>query len=215
MIPIVPAIIPKSQAQIESLLDKLNFSTEVHVDVVDGKFVPFLSWPYEPKGSPVDIKKSTDHFTLEVDLMVNSPLAVAEDWLMAGADMLVFHTESISLSDFKNFVHGAPASVGISALNDTPLDTLLPYIELADYVQVMGIAKIGAQGQPFDVRGLERIINIKNTFPNKLISVDGSVNFETITNLRQVGIGRLIVGSAIVSATEPYEAYSELNRLVN
>lgn len=57
MIPIVPAIIPKSQAQIESLLDKLNFSTEVHVDVVDGKFVPFLSWPYEPKGSPVDIKK--------------------------------------------------------------------------------------------------------------------------------------------------------------
>ena len=215
MIPIVPAVIPKSQDQIKSLLDKLSFSTEVHIDVVDGKFVPFLSWPYEPKGKPTDIKDLTDHFTLEVDLMVEAPLSAAEDWLASGADMLVFHTESISLSDFRNFVHSAPASIGISALNDTSLDILLPYIELADYVQVMGIAKIGAQGQPFDVRGLERIASIKNIFPNKLISVDGSVNFETIASLRQVGIGRLIVGSAIVSAIEPYEAYLELNKLIN
>ncbi len=215
MIPIVPAVIPKSQADLESTLQNLAFSSEIHVDVVDGKFVPFLSWPYEPKGFPVEVKNTTDKFTLEVDLMIDSPLSSAEHWIEAGADMLVFHVESISLEDFKKFVQGAPVSVGVSALNDTPLDVFLPYIEIADYVQVMGIAKIGAQGQSFDTRVLDRIDTIKKRFPKHSITVDGSVNKDTIKDLKQAGANRLIVGSAIVRADKPYEAYLELSNLIN
>lgn len=215
MIPIVPAIIPKSQTDLESALKNLVFSSEIHVDVVDGKFVPFVSWPYEPWGLPVMVKNTTDKFTLEVDLMVESPLQSAENWIEAGADMLVFHTESISLKDFKNFVHSAPVSVGISALNDTLLETFLPYVEVADYVQLMGIAKIGSQGQSFDVRVLDRIGTLKKHFAKHSITVDGSVNRNTVKDLKIAGANRLIVGSAITHADRPYDAYLELSNLIN
>ncbi len=215
MIPIVPAVIPESLVDLETKLSRLAFSSEIHIDVVDGKFVPFTSWPYEPSGSPIEIKNLTDRFTLEVDLMVNEPLKSAESWIEAGADMLVFHVESISLPDFKQFMKSAPATVGVSALNDTPMEIFLPYIEMADGVQLMGIAKIGAQGQPFDQMVFERIKQIKQRFPLKPITIDGSVNKHTIKKIKETGVNRLIVGSAIVLADEPYEAYSELINIIN
>lgn len=215
MIPVVPAVIPKSLDYIKTQLPHLVFSQEIHIDVVDGKFVPFTSWPYKPSGTPKDISNVTDSFTLEVDLMVEDPITAAEAWIEAGADMLVFHVETINLKSFSEFVKTAPVSVGISSLNDTPLDILLPYLNVADYVQLMGIAEIGVQGQKFDDRVFERIKVIKELFPNHPIIIDGSVNKETILSLKQAGVNRLIVGSAIVSAKNPYEAYKELMSLIN
>lgn len=214
MIPIVPAIIPTSADNLRAQLPNFYFSPEIHIDVVDGNFVPFVSWPYEPKGEPVAIKDITDSFTLEVDLMVNNPLKAAEAWLLAGADMLVFHVETISLSDFTNFVSQTNVSVSISALNDTPLETLLAYAKVADAVQVMGIAKIGAQGQDFDERAWQRIEMVKKEFPHLPITVDGSVNRETIKNFVMAGADRLICGSAIVKADNPRLAHAELVKLL-
>ncbi len=215
MIPIVPAVIPESLVDLETKLSRLAFSSEIHIDVVDGKFVPFTSWPYEPSGSPIEIKNLTDRFTLEVDLMVNESFKSAESWIEAGADMLVFHVESISLPDFKQFMKSAPATVGVSALNDTPMEIFLPYIEMADGVQLMGIAKIGAQGQSFDQRVFDRIRIIKQKFPQKPITIDGSVNKDTVKDLSMAGANRFIVGSAIVLAEKPHEAYLELMNIIN
>lgn len=215
MIPIVPALIPKSAEQIKTVLPSLNFSPEIHIDVVDGKFVPFTSWPYEPTGMPKSVKSTTDCFTLEVDLMVENPLEAADAWLEAGADMLVFHVETIDLSAFKRFVESTKISIGISALNDTPLEVFIPYIEIADYIQLMGIAKIGAQGQPFDERVLERITELKRLFPKHPITIDGSVNKNTIAKIAKGGADRFICGSAIVAAPEPHLAYNELQALIN
>ncbi len=214
MLPIVPAIIPRSSEEVKSLLSRLDFSPEIHLDVVDGKFVPFTSWPYEPIGSPSEIMPETDKFTLEVDLMVNNPIVAAKDWMAAGADMLVFHVESINLETFKHFIQETSISIGVSALNDTPLETLLPYVGLADYVQLMGIAKIGSQGQDFDKRVLARIAAIKQNFPKQAITIDGSVNKDTAVLLKEAGADRLVVGSAIISATNPLAAYLELTALV-
>ncbi len=215
MIPIVPAIIPKTESEILSILPTLRFSPEIHVDVVDGQFVPFTSWPYEPAGEPLQVKAMTDSFTLEVDLMVKEPLLAAEAWLQAGADMLVFHIETISLADFTAFVKAEPnVSFGISALNDTPLEDLLAYAAVADYVQLMGIAKIGAQGQGFDARVLARIAAVKEKFPQLAISIDGSVNMETVKRLSEAGVNRLICGSAIIKAPDREQAYRELRSLI-
>lgn len=215
MIPIVPAVIPKSLSHIKTQLPHLTFSQEIHIDVVDGKFVPFTSWPYEPSGIPKEISDTTDSFTLEVDLMVEDPISAAEAWIEAGADMLVFHVETISLKSFSKFVKTAPVSVGISSLNDAPINILLSYLNVADYVQLMGIAEIGVQGQKFDDRVFERIKAVKELFPNHPITIDGSVNKETILSLKQAGVNRFIIGSAIVSASNPYEAYKELMSLIN
>lgn len=214
LIPIVPAIIPVSEADLKESLKRVAWSSEVQIDVVDGKAVPFVSWPFDPEGDPLAIKKEIEEFTVEVDLMTEKPLSAAEKWLKAGVDMLVFHLENISLADFSFFTKETKASIGISALNDTPFSVLEEYLEEADYVQLMGISKIGTQGQPFDERVLERIKKIKKLFPQKPISIDGSVNKETVSRLVEAGASRLIVGSAIVKKQDTFSAYEELCSLV-
>jgi len=211
---IVPAIIPTSVDDIKTTLSKLTFVSEIQIDVVDGEFVPFTSWPYSPEGVPSEVHTETDSFTLEVDLMVADQFKAANDWIEAGADMLVFHIEDIDLQTLTNFVQTTSISIGVSARNDTPLETFLPYIKIADYVQLMGIAEIGTQGQPFDERVLERIITIKESFPNHMISIDGSVNKDTITRLHEAGADRFISGSAILGADDPETAYNELSKII-
>lgn len=215
MKPIVPAIIPQSAGELKETLGQLKFSPEIHVDVVDGKFVPFVSWPYEPIGSPAEVKQSTDSYTLEVDLMVEDPVSAAKEWIKAGADMLVFHVETISYDDFLDFASTTSISIGISALNDTPLQVFKPYIKVADAIQLMGIAKIGAQGLPLDERVFDRIEELKREFPHHPITVDGSVNMETIKRLDEAGVDRFICGSAIVGAHDPLLAYQKLKQEID
>lgn len=215
MIPIVPALIPQSAAQMREVLPRLRFSPEIHIDVVDGQFVPFTSWPYSPAGSPQEVRSVTDSFTLEVDLMVNDPLTAAGEWVAAGADMLVFHVETLALLEWQEYCARSKVSLSISALNDTPLETLLAYAATADGVQLMGIAKIGLQGQPFDERVLDRIAAVRREFPTLPITVDGSVNDTTIAQLKAAGVDRLIVGSAIVKASDAELAHARLAELAN
>lgn len=215
MIPIVPAFIPESESAVRTYLKKLGFVDEIHLDVVDGKFVPNASWPYIPSGQPKAVQPYTDQFTLEVDLMVSDPLPAAVDWITAGADMLVFHTETISLENFINFEAFTHITVGISAHGATSIDTLLLYAEYADCVQLMGIEEVGLQGQPFDESVIEKISVIKEKFPHKPVTVDGSVNLKTIERLKAAGADRFIVGSAVTLQEDPFEAYRSLHNLIN
>ncbi len=214
-IPIVPAIIPTSLAAAIEATKLLRFSHEIHVDVVDGKFVPSVSWPYEPVGDVISLKSHTDAYTLEVDLMVEKPFKAARAWEEAGADMLVFHMETVDLASFKDFIEHSGITVGISFHGETSIEAVLPYIEIADYVQIMGINKIGTQGQPFSEETFSKIVRIKKEFPEKMISVDGSVNEVTIARLAVAGVDRLIVGSAIVKQPDPRVAYERLRAIVN
>jgi ribulose-phosphate 3-epimerase len=212
--PIVPAIIPQSLSDLHGQVNTLSGLPELHLDVVDGVFVPFTSWPYNSDDKPLLAKPAVDIFSLEIDLMVDKPLVAAREWLEAGADALVFHVESISPIAFKEFVADTNISVGISANNDTAESILNEYVPFADYVQVMGIATIGAQGQAFDKRALERIVSLKNNFPNLPISIDGSVNLSTLAKIIPHKPDRYIVGSAIIKQTKPIEAYQNLTSLV-
>jgi len=215
MIPIVPAFIPQSEVEAIETIQALRFSPEVHLDVVDGKFTPTISWPYEPVGQSMAIKDYSDQFSLEVDLMVADPLSAAVDWVTAGADRLVFHVETISLQNFKNFEAFTHVSVGISAHGDTPVSTLIEYAQFADYIQLMGIHEIGAQGQPFDTAVFEKIAAVQAAYPDKSITVDGSVNEHTITKLKEAGVDRFIVGSAITLQPDPAAAHKTLSLLIN
>jgi ribulose-phosphate 3-epimerase len=208
--PIVPAVIPQSKEVLERFVSYMQGVPEIHVDVVDGVFVPAVSWPYTPKGEPNSVHDICAAFTLEVDLMVERPLEAAKAWLLAGADMLVFHIETISVEALTVFCEATNVTVGVSALNSTPYDTLKPYLAVADYVQVMGIADIGAQGQPFDESALTRVATIRQDFPQLLISFDGSLNRETIPKVVAAGVQRCVVGSAIGTAPDPRVMYQEL-----
>lgn len=211
--PIVPAIIPKDESELKSLASEMYFAPEIHVDVVDGKFVESISWPFEPSGNPASLYTDLAQFSLEVDLMVEEPLKAASKWLEAGADMLVFHIETISVSELSTFRDVTNVSIGISCLNDTPLEDLEPYLPLADYVQLMGIAKIGSQGQTFDERLFARMEAVRKLAPSLPQSIDGSMNKETIVKVRRAGADRLIVGSGIMAAEDKEVAYKDLTKL--
>jgi len=211
--PIVPAIIPQDEAELKTLASELYFAPEIHVDVVDGKFVESISWPFKPEGNPSVLYTDLAQFSLEVDLMVAEPLKAASKWLEAGADMLVFHVETISPTELATFRDVTNVSIGISALNDTPLEKLQDYLPLVDYVQLMGIAKIGSQGQPFDESLFARMEAVRKLAPNLPQSIDGSMNRETIVKVREAGADRLIVGSAVMTAADKEAAYEELSKL--
>ena len=100
--------------------------------------------------------------------------------------------------------------LGLALNPDTSLDTILPYMEKIDFVQCMGIARIGYQGQPFDERVLTQINQLRVKYPNLPISVDGGVNIETAALLKQAGATRLVAGSAIFGASDVSEAITGL-----
>lgn len=211
--PIIPAIIPTSYKDLVLQVTKLRGLPEVHVDVIDGIFAPATSWPYHDQADVTTAYELLAPFSLEVDLMVAKPLPAAKAWLKAGADQLVFHIETISVEAFKQFTFECPVSVGVSCSNSTPLQLLYPYLPFTDYVQCMGIATIGSQGQPFDESVLERLKQIQIKFPKLSLSIDGSINETTVPLLKDLKLSRYIVGSAIMNACEPKEMYRTLTAL--
>jgi ribulose-phosphate 3-epimerase len=215
-IPIVPAVIPESLQHLIEMAKTLRFSKEFHLDLVDGTFSEATSWPFVDGGEASAVKIYTDKYTLEVDLMVKNPILVAREWIKAGADMLVFHIETVDLASFVDFVKYTPrgVTVGVSFSGDTKTEEVYPYLEHADYVQIMGIRDIGVQGQPFDDLVFDRIEKVRLKKPDILISVDGSVNASTILKLVGAGAHRLIVGSAIVGQSDPESAYGTLVAII-
>jgi ribulose-phosphate 3-epimerase len=188
----------------------------VQIDVMDGKLSEKKSWPYikglnqdedlldiweERKGFPY--WENTD---FEIDLMIGDPQNSWQDWLKLGAKKMVFHIESpVDMKKFLQEVkNGIPqrdsflyTEIGLAINTETPNDRIYPLIPEVDFVQFMGIAKIGYQGQPFDDRVVEKIKELKQNFPDVKVSVDGAVNFETAPLLLEAGVTKLIIGSAI------------------
>jgi len=213
---ITPAFIPESTEDLSSKFSLLSFSDWIHVDILDGKFVKNSSWPLSPVSNISECKDLFSAKKVEVDLMVKEPLNIAVEFLNAGVKSLVFHLEStevldniLKLKDNYNF------KLGISILNSTSLSNIYDYLDRTDFVQLMGINEIGLQGQPFDNRVLERTATLRHLFNELEISIDGSVNGETISELKGAGASRFIVGSAIVKAPDMETAYTELLKIIS
>lgn len=210
---IIPALIPKQAIDIVKWQTDFSFLEELHLDVVDGDFVPHISWPYTSKDNPHDVQAQIADNILEVDLMVSEQRKAAEAWHYAGAKKLVFHIEAIGLDEFIECTNKlAGVSIGVSSNLDTPYDKLEPYLKHADYTQVMGIGTIGAQGAEFDERCMARMEEIKQAFPLMLVSVDGSMNENTIPKAGMAGGERFVVGSALLQAEDFKAQYRVLEK---
>jgi ribulose-phosphate 3-epimerase len=103
--------------------------------------------------------------------------------------------------------------LGIALGLNTPITDITGYLEDIDFVQFMGIAQIGYQGEAFDERVLDRIREFHNAHPEVIISVDGGVNFDTAHLLAQAGAKRLVSGSAILKSANPAQAIAHLKKL--
>ncbi len=213
---IIPAIIPKSLDYLNEKVSLLSFAGRLQIDLVDGEFVPEISWPYSPDGSVADADDLLRKHAVEIDLMVSDPVAMGREWLASGAKALIFHLESLLDTEEAVVLRKEfDFELGLSISNQTSLEALYPYIEKADFVQLMGIETIGSQGQPFYPQVLDRVATLRHLFPKLLISVDGGVNEDNALSLKQAGTDRLVVGSNILKADDPRAQYEKLLKIIS
>lgn len=223
---VAPAVLPRS---FEDLREKLllfgSFPhiARVQIDVTDGRFASPASWPYTMPAEMTALISQNytlpflDRVSYEIDLMCIDAHRAADTWLQLGATRLTLHAESISnlqtfLSRVKNY-YGDIVTIGLALNIDTDLSCAEQAIDSIEYIQFMGIAHIGRQGQPFDGRVLERIRVFHQRHPHIPVQVDGGVTVENAKQLFAVGASDLVVGSGIVRADNPHAAFSAFEHL--
>lgn len=213
---LVPAVLPASRQELEDALARITqlpVVSRVQIDVVDGHFATPASWPYvapaelEEMVASTHMLQETDRFEYEIDLMCLDAEREAEAWLKLGASRLTFHAESIT--DLPRFFtsarnrYGNFVAFGLALNVATDPVLIEPCLESIDYVQFMGIARIGRQGQPFDRRVLDRVRTFRAQHPDFPVQVDGGVSLENARDLVALGVSNLIVGSALLRASDP------------
>ena len=179
----------------------------LHLDVMDGHFVPNISF-----GVPVveSIRAVTDLY-LDTHLMIADPLKYAEPFRKAGSDSITFHIE-VPDQPHKiiDRIRDLGADVGVSLNPDTSPEDLDPVLDAVDLVLVMSVWP-GFGGQTFISGALDKckILHSKLA-PSQRLEIDGGINFQTITSAVEAGADILVAGSTIFGAERSALAYNEL-----
>jgi ribulose-phosphate 3-epimerase len=211
---IAPSLLSADFLQLQQACDMLNESEAdwYHLDVMDGRFVPNISF------GPMLVKffrKATTK-TCDVHLMIESPENYAEAFHQAGADILTVHVEACrhlhrNIQQIKKL--GMKAGVAINP--HTPVETLHPVLAEIDLVCVMSVNP-GFGGQEFIPQSLHKIADLKNrivkTGVDVLIEVDGGVTIENAASIVQAGADVLVAGNAVFGAPDPKALISALKK---
>ena len=182
-----------------------------HLDVMDGQFVPNLTY-----GMPiVEALRRLTTLPLDVHLMINRPDRYVEQFRRAGADIITIHIEAVDdPRPVIDHIHSLGAAAGLALNPATPLDRMEPHLEHCDLVLVMSVPA-GFGGQEFDDRAIEKLqaLNAKKR-PETVLEVDGGVNASTIRRCAEAGAELFVVGSAIFNHEDYSVAVQELNSLI-
>lgn len=219
---IVPSYPAPDFAELRALAEDIApVADELQVDIVDGEFVAAASWPFvggddEPLQELVRLRELPSNISLELDCMVVAPELYLDTFMQLGVDRVIVHygsTEAYEVCLQHRLDNDYP--MGLAVLPTVDLAEVAPLIAAFDFVQVMGIREVGAQGQAFAPEALDIIAAIKTEWPDKEVAVDGAVNQETIRALVAAGATRLAPGSAIVRAVDRAGALTALQQLAN
>ncbi|MBQ0050505.1 MAG: ribulose-phosphate 3-epimerase [Treponema sp.] len=177
----------------------------VHVDVMDGAFVPQISY-----GQPVikSMRKLSD-LPFDVHLMVEKPELMVDSFAEAGADWITFHLESTVHADrLINHIHELGKKCGISIVPSTPLESISEILPFVDLVLVMTVNP-GFGGQKLIPYCVEKISRLKKIREEKgldfKISVDGGVNENNVDEVVKAGSDIVVSGSAFFSGKLKWE----------
>jgi ribulose-phosphate 3-epimerase len=182
----------------------------IHVDVMDGHFVPNITI-----GPPVveSIRKVTK-LPLDVHLMISDPDKYIPAFVKAGADMLTVHAEAtVHLDRTLNFIRSQKAGVGVSINPATPISMVEQVLGLADMLLIMTVNP-GFGGQKFIPYTLEKVREARQVIENRrhrcIIEVDGGIDDETLPGVVRAGAEVLVAGSAIFHAADPARKVKEM-----
>ncbi len=212
MFKISPSILSADFANLEAEVRAMqNAGVEmIHVDVMDGHFVPNISI-----GLPVvaSLRNKTDA-VLDVHLMISDPLTYAPQFADKGADIIVFHIESESnVQATIDAVRAKGKKVGVSLKPATPAQTVFPYLPQLDMVLVMTVEP-GFGGQKFMADMCPKIASIRRECErlglDTDIEVDGGIDNSTVAQVVRAGANVFVAGSALFNRSDYTQAVREL-----
>ncbi len=207
---IAPSILSADFGNLEKSINRVTSAEWLHVDVMDGHFVPNITiGPVVVNG----LRKYTKQI-LDVHLMITNPSKYIKAFSDAGSDYITFHYEV--KEDIKELIHNIKAldkKVGISIKPNTDVLVLEPYLHLLDLVLIMSVEP-GFGGQSFIPNAVDKIKYLseykQSNNLNYEISVDGGINEETGTLCKEAGVTVLVAGSYIFNAEDPEERIKSL-----
>lgn len=210
---IAPSLLAADFYELRPQLEALREAgiTILHVDVMDGCFVPNISI-----GIPVVESLKKCGLLLDVHLMIVSPERYIEQFVAAGAHDVTIHLESVPIAELPAIlgnIRRLGAKAGVSIKPQTPVNALLPVLPLCDLVLLMTVEP-GFGGQSYDKNGDRRIAQLRQLIdehhPTCVLSVDGGINLETIHGAYHAGARRLVAGSAVFGSVNVKEAVAGL-----
>jgi pentose-5-phosphate-3-epimerase len=236
MVEIIPAILDKTYNEMKDHVESvLGLAKIVQIDFCDGIFVPSKTWPYasgvDEEGNLTDLHFQKiineeegmpfwEEIDYELHFMVKDGSKFFSTFLKLGPKRVLFQIEEESdLNEFKEFIEAIDpyvretVQIGLAITTSTPIETLSPFIDYLDFVQCMGIEKVGLQGLPFDEKVFNHIASLRKNYPELIIAVDGSVNKDTAPRLVEAGVTRLVIGSALLKSENISETFYEFQNL--
>ena len=165
----------------------------IHFDVMDGMFVPSISF-----GMPVlaSIKGHTQQ-VMDVHLMVTEPIRYVEDFAKAGADILTVHVEACeNLVETVDKIHACGMKAGVSIKPNTPVSALEPVLDKTEMFLIMSVEP-GFGGQAFIPESLDKIRELKNLLDTREIQADGGIYHSNVKEVLDAGANVIVAGSAV------------------
>ena len=209
IIKIAPSILSADFSKLGAELRKVKQAGAdlIHVDVMDGHFVPNITI------GPVVVKfmRQSTRLPLDVHLMIKNPIKYIGAFVNAGSDMITVHIETVNLKELQAIGRGLKKSnvlLGISLNPSTPLAKIKPVLGIVDFVLVMSVNP-GFGGQAFIPGAIEKIRQLRAIFA-KDIAVDGGINNITAKQVKSAGANVLIAGSYIFGAKNTKQAIQSL-----
>lgn len=178
----------------------------LHVDVMDGHFVPNLTF-----GTPlIKALKSTSDIPLDVHLMITNAEDSIDWYLEAGADLITVHAEAVThLHRLLTYIKSAGCAAAVSLNPATPISSIREVLGVADMVLLMSVNP-GFGGQSFIERTVRRITQLKAMCDAEgvapIIQIDGGINAETVVRCTAAGARCFVAGNAIFGASDPAQA---------
>lgn len=212
---IAPSILSSDFGKLAEEIQMLNASEAgvIHVDVMDGRFVPNISF-----GFPVmEVLKKYATKPLDVHLMIEEPEKYALRFAEAGADWISFHIEATPHAHrLLQQIRAAGKKAGIAINPQTPVMQISDLLPDLDFVNIMSVNP-GFGGQQFIEGSLKKIEALaalrKNSSFDFLIEVDGGVSLENAGKLKKAGADVLVAGNSVFRRPSPIEAIAELHSL--
>lgn len=200
---IAPSFLTADWSNLEAEIRSIQTAPWIHFDVMDGQFVPAIT--YGPEMVTKIAAWSNQVF--DVHLMVQSPEDVLTEYAAAGADLITIHVEAVrtSVKQAIEQIRKLGVRVGLSIKPGTDIKRIEPYLEWVDLVLVMSVEP-GKGGQPFLTGALDRIVWLKEQRTKRhlqfVIEVDGGINDQTIRLVKDAGADAVVVGSYLFNRTE-------------